>query len=94
MTTFTVGQAGDITGIYSNGYKQALGQIALADTGGLTAANEENHRWLGSFSFIANYHLTADGVTLPLLVLTTVVFGCAIFQTSVPHACDQGVWPL
>src|SRR5439155_12751707 len=47
-----------------------LGQIALADTGGLASANEENHRWLGSFSFIANYHLTADGLTLPLLVLT------------------------
>jgi flagellar hook protein FlgE len=30
LTTFTVGQAGDITGIYSNGYKQPLGQIALA----------------------------------------------------------------
>src|SRR5918911_3553248 len=30
LTTFTVGQAGDITGVYSNGYKQPLGQIALA----------------------------------------------------------------
>jgi flagellar hook protein FlgE len=30
LTTFTVGQAGDITGIYSNGYKTTLGQIALA----------------------------------------------------------------
>jgi hypothetical protein len=30
LTTFTVGQAGEITGVYSNGYKQPLGQIALA----------------------------------------------------------------
>jgi flagellar hook protein FlgE len=30
LTTFTVGQAGDITGVYSNGYKQPLGQISLA----------------------------------------------------------------
>jgi flagellar hook protein FlgE len=30
LTTFTVGQAGDVTGVYSNGYKQPLGQIALA----------------------------------------------------------------
>ncbi|GAC1319186.1 MAG: flagellar hook protein FlgE [Chloroflexota bacterium] len=30
LTSFTVGQAGDVTGVYSNGYKQALGQIALA----------------------------------------------------------------
>jgi flagellar hook protein FlgE len=30
LTTFSVGQNGDITGVYSNGFKQALGQIALA----------------------------------------------------------------
>jgi flagellar hook protein FlgE len=30
LTSFTVGQAGDITGIYSNGFKQPLGQIAMA----------------------------------------------------------------
>jgi flagellar hook protein FlgE len=30
LTSFTVGKAGDITGIYSNGYKQPLGQMALA----------------------------------------------------------------
>jgi flagellar hook protein FlgE len=30
LTTFTVGQSGDITGVYSNGFKQPLGQIALA----------------------------------------------------------------
>ena len=29
LTSFTVGQAGDITGVYSNGFKQALGQMAL-----------------------------------------------------------------
>jgi flagellar hook protein FlgE len=30
LTTFTVGQGGEVTGIYSNGFKQPLGQIALA----------------------------------------------------------------
>jgi flagellar hook protein FlgE len=30
LTTFNVGPGGDITGVYSNGYKQPLGQIALA----------------------------------------------------------------
>jgi flagellar hook protein FlgE len=30
LTSFTVGQAGDITGVYSNGYKQSLGQMAMA----------------------------------------------------------------
>jgi flagellar hook protein FlgE len=41
LTSFTVGQAGDITGIYSNGYKQPLGQIAMAsfsNPSGLTKA--------------------------------------------------------
>ena len=41
LTTFTVGPAGDITGVYSNGYKQPLGQIALAsfaNPGGLVKA--------------------------------------------------------
>jgi flagellar hook protein FlgE len=41
LTSFTVGQAGDITGVYSNGFKQALGQMALAsfaNPGGLTKA--------------------------------------------------------
>jgi flagellar hook protein FlgE len=30
LTTFSVGSSGEITGVYSNGYKQPLGQIALA----------------------------------------------------------------
>jgi len=30
LTSFTVGAGGDITGVYSNGYKQSLGQMALA----------------------------------------------------------------
>ena len=41
LTSFTVGKAGDITGIYSNGYKQPLGQMALgsfANPGGLVKA--------------------------------------------------------
>ena len=41
LTSFTVGQGGDITGVYSNGYKQTLGQMALAsfaNPGGLTKA--------------------------------------------------------
>jgi flagellar hook protein FlgE len=41
LTSFTVGQAGDITGVYSNGFKQALGQIALggfANPSGLVKA--------------------------------------------------------
>jgi flagellar hook protein FlgE len=41
LTSFSVGQGGDITGIYSNGYKAPLGQLALAsfaNPDGLTKA--------------------------------------------------------
>jgi flagellar hook protein FlgE len=41
LTSFTVGEGGDITGVYSNGYKQSLGQLALAsfsNPSGLTKA--------------------------------------------------------
>ena len=41
LTTFTVGQGGEVTGVYSNGFKQPLGQIALAsftNPSGLTKA--------------------------------------------------------
>jgi flagellar hook protein FlgE len=41
LTSFTVGKAGDVTGIYSNGYKQPLGQMALgsfANPSGLVKA--------------------------------------------------------
>jgi flagellar hook protein FlgE len=41
LSSFTVGQSGEVTGIYSNGFKQALGQIALgsfANPSGLVKA--------------------------------------------------------
>jgi flagellar hook protein FlgE len=41
LTTFAVGSSGEITGVYSNGYKQPLGQIAMAsfqNPSGLTKA--------------------------------------------------------
>jgi NADH-quinone oxidoreductase subunit M len=58
-----------------------LGQIALAEGGGVATAHEESYTWLHSFSFTSNYHLTADGISLVLLVLSTVVFGCAVFHS-------------
>ena len=58
-----------------------LGQIALASGGGVSSAHEENYRWIHSFSFTSAYHLTADGLSLTLLVLSTLVFGCAIFHS-------------
>ncbi|HEY8676814.1 MAG TPA: NADH-quinone oxidoreductase subunit M [Candidatus Dormibacteraeota bacterium] len=36
--------------------------------------HEENASWITHFSFVIHYHLSADGVTLSLLVLSTVVF--------------------
>lgn len=62
-----------------------LGQIALAEGGGVSSAHEESYTWIHSFSFTTNYHLTADGLSLTLLVLSTVVFGCAVFHSWKVH---------
>ena len=37
------------------------------------------------FPVPAHYDLTADGMTLPLLVVTTTIFGCAIFHSWKIH---------
>ncbi|HKR99483.1 MAG TPA: NADH-quinone oxidoreductase subunit M, partial [Candidatus Dormibacteraeota bacterium] len=58
-----------------------LGQIALGEGGGVASAHEESYTWLHSFPFTTNYHLTADGLSLTLLVLSTLVFGCVIFHS-------------
>lgn len=58
-----------------------LVQIGLAEGGGLTSANEENYNWTHSFSFTSAYHLTADGISLTLLVLSTAVFVCLFFHS-------------
>ncbi len=47
----------------------SLGVAATADQ-----LHEENATWIGRFSFAIHYHLSADGVTLALLVLSTLVF--------------------
>lgn len=36
--------------------------------------HEENASWITHFSFVIHYHLRADGITLSLLVLSTLVF--------------------
>lgn len=36
--------------------------------------HEENRTWIGHFAFSIHYHLSADGVTLSLLTLSTVAF--------------------
>lgn len=61
-----------------------LPQIGLAEGGGQSSANEENYHWLG-FSFISNFHLTADGISLTLLLLSTVVFACVFIHAWKVH---------
>ena len=64
----------------------ALGvQIGLGAGGGVSSANEENHNWFTSFSFTSAYHLTADGISLVLLALSTVLFFCVFFQSWRVH---------
>ena len=62
-----------------------LGQIGLGQGGGLASAYQENHTWFSNFLFQAHYDLVADGITLPLLVVVTTVFGCAIFHSWKIH---------
>jgi proton-translocating NADH-quinone oxidoreductase chain M len=47
----------------------SLGVAATADQ-----LHEENATWISHFSFAVHYHMSADGITLSLLVLSTVVF--------------------
>lgn len=51
-------------------------QAELGTGGRLGGELVEQHRWLDSFPITADYHLDADGIALPLLVMTTVVFFC------------------
>ncbi len=43
--------------------------------------HEENATWISHFAFAIHYHLSADGVTLSLLTLSTVVF-TSVFLAS------------
>lgn len=56
-------------------------QVGLAEGGGVSSANEENHRWFTSFSFSSGYHLQADGISLVLLALSTVLFFSLFFHS-------------
>ncbi|MHB8718308.1 MAG: complex I subunit 4 family protein [Candidatus Dormibacteria bacterium] len=43
--------------------------------------HEENSAWIATFPFSIHYHLSADGVTLSLLTLSTVLFGCVLLAS-------------
>ena len=58
-----------------------LVQVGLAEGGGLSSANEENYSWTHSFSFNSTYHLTADGISLTLLLLSSALFMCVFFHS-------------
>jgi proton-translocating NADH-quinone oxidoreductase chain M len=48
------------------------------DFNGGTIAYEEKHAWITGFPIHATYHLGVDGVSLPLLLLSTVMFTAAV----------------
>jgi NADH-quinone oxidoreductase subunit M len=56
-------------------------QIQQEFTGGTTSF-EERHHWITAFSLKSDYHLAVDGISLPLLVLSTVLFTVAILASS------------
>lgn len=81
----TIALAGAGLSFFVTTFFAVLGQIGLGAGGGLGSAYQENHTWFTSFLFQAHYDLTADGITLPLLVVVTTVFGCAIFHSWKIH---------
>jgi NADH-quinone oxidoreductase subunit M len=81
----TVALAGAGLSFFVTAFFAVLGQIGLGEGGGLASAYQESHAWFWNFLFHAYYDLTADGMTLPLLVVTTTVFGCAIFHSWKIH---------
>jgi NADH-quinone oxidoreductase subunit M len=52
-------------------------QVSQELSGG-TIAFEERHPWITSFPIHSNYHLGVDGISLPLLMLSTVLFTVAV----------------
>ena len=81
----TVAIAGAGVSFFVTTFFAILGQIGLGAGGGLASAYQENHTWFSSFLFQAHYDLVADGITLPLLVVVTTVFGCAMFHSWKIH---------
>lgn len=77
----TVALAGAGLSFFVNTFFAIMGQIGLGQGGGLSSAYQESRTWFWNFFFQAHYDLAADGMTLTLLVVTTVVFGCAIFHS-------------
>lgn len=49
---------------------------ALGTGGHADGEYSENHQWFTSFAVSAGYHLDADGIAIPLLVLSALVFVC------------------
>ena len=55
-------------------------QINQDLTGGTTSF-EELHNWITDFPVHVNYHLSVDGISLPLLLLSTVMFTVAVLAS-------------
>ena len=55
--------------LYTLGTAVSLGVAATADQ-----LHEENASWITRFAFTIHYHLSADGITLTLLVMSTLIF--------------------
>ena len=83
VRTIALGGAG--ASFFVTTFFAILGQIGLGAGGGLASAYQESHTWFSNFLFQAHYDLVADGITLPLLVVVTTVFGCAIFHSWKVH---------
>ena len=56
-------------------------QINQEFTGGTTPSFEERHGWVSALAVHSDYHLAVDGISLPLLLLTTVLFVVAVLAS-------------
>jgi len=55
-------------------------QVSQEFSGG-TVSFEEKHAWITSFPIHVDYHLGVDGISLPLLLLSTVLFTVAVIAS-------------
>src|SRR4029077_19098181 len=57
-------------------------QVNQELTGGITPTFEERHQWITGFPLHVDYHLAVDGISLPLLFLSTLLFVVAMLASS------------
>jgi NADH-quinone oxidoreductase subunit M len=61
-------------------------ELALQEAGGHPFISEEHYSWISAFPYQIGYHLGADGISLPILLVTSMIFVAASLMTWKIHA--------